>query len=237
MPPRLTRLTLKEQAYQALREMIISHRFSAGRWINVEKLSKELGVSRTPVWQALKELEQQGLVDHLPNRGIRMAEMTPRMAAEFYQVREGLEALAASLAVAKDAQGCARRLRASLEKQLPLVESCDLLGYSQLDFDFHSVIYDACGNGLLRELLDNIKYRSGPLVCDISPILADLYRDHLELVEAFTHSEAERAGEIMQRHNQRMRQCLLTFFGESLDLPPVAAASGAARKKSLKSAS
>jgi DNA-binding GntR family transcriptional regulator len=136
--------------------------------------------------------------------------------------------------VASDAQGCARRLRANLDKQLPLVESCDLLGYSRLDFDFHSVIYEACGNGLLRELLDNIKYRSGPLVCDISPILTELYQDHLELVEAFSQVEAERAGEIMQRHNQRMRQCLQTYFGENLDRPPVLGAVAAAGKKTLK---
>lgn len=226
MPPHLTRLTLKEQAYQALREMITSHRFSAGRWINVEKLSKELGVSRTPVWQALKDLEQQGLVTHLPNRGIRMAEMTPRMAADLYQVREGLEALAASLAVANDAQGCVRRLRANLDQQLPLVESCDLLGYSRLDFDFHSVLYDACGNGLLRELLDNIKYRSGPLVCDISPILTELYQDHLELVEAFTRGEAELAGEIMRRHNQRMRRRLQSQHGETLEPAPAESGNG-----------
>lgn len=237
MTPRLTRLTLKEQAYQALREMIISHRFSAGRWINVEKLSKELGVSRTPVWQALKDLEQQGLVNHLPNRGIRMAEMTPRMAADLYQVREGLEALAASLAVLNDAQSCARLLRANLDKQLPLVESCDLLGYSRLDFDFHSVLYESCGNGLLRELLDNIKYRSGPLVCDISPILAELYQDHLELVEAFARTEAEQAGEIMRRHNQRMRHCLQSQHGEGLDLPPAGPGSEAGRQKTVRTES
>lgn len=237
MPPRLTRLTLKEQAYQALREMIISHRFSAGRWINVEKLSKELGVSRTPVWQALKDLEQQGLVNHLPNRGIRMAEMTPRMAADLYQVREGLEALAASLAVLHDAQGCAERLRDNLERQLPMVHDRDLLGYSRLDFDFHSVLYDACGNGLLRELLDNIKYRSGPLVCDISPILADLYQDHLELVEAFTHREAEQAGEVMRRHNQRMRHCLHSYYGENLDQAPAEPGHGAGRAPAVNPAS
>lgn len=220
MPTHLTRMTLKEQAYHALREMIISHRFSAGRWINVEKLSKELGVSRTPVWQALKDLENEGLVTHLPNRGIRMAEMTPRMAVELYQVREGMEALAASLAAGQASESCLGKLKSCLDEQRPVVEAGDLVGYSRSDFDFHSILYDACGNKLLRELLDNIKYRSRPLVCDISPILSDLYQDHLELVEALEEGDADRAGQVMRTHNRRMRDWLRSFYGAALDAQP-----------------
>ncbi len=219
MPTHLTRMTLKEQAYHALREMIISHRFSAGRWINVEKLSKELGVSRTPVWQALKDLEREGLVNHLPNRGIRMAEMTPRMAMELYEVREGMESLAASLAVTQARESCLERLKDCLSRQRAVVEAGDLTGYSSSDFVFHSIIYDACGNKLLRELLDNIKYRSRPLVCDISPILRDLYQDHLDLVEAFEDDDSERAGQVMQRHNKRMREWLCACYSQDLRKP------------------
>jgi len=62
MVKKLKRLTLKKQAENALREMIASYRFTPGKWINVESLAKELEVSRTPVWQALKDLEKEGLV-------------------------------------------------------------------------------------------------------------------------------------------------------------------------------
>ena len=61
MISKLTRKTLKEQAYQALRAMIVSHRFSPGKWINVEQLVQELGVSRTPIRLALKQLEEEKL--------------------------------------------------------------------------------------------------------------------------------------------------------------------------------
>ena len=70
MVKKLERLTLKKQAEKALREMIASYRFTPGKWINVESLAKELAVSRTPVWQALKDLEKEGLVTHEHGKGL-----------------------------------------------------------------------------------------------------------------------------------------------------------------------
>lgn len=101
MPRELARLTLKEQAEKALREMIASYRFTPGKWINVERLAKDLGVSRTPVWQALKNMESEGFVKHVPKRGIRMAQMTLEMAHDLYTVRGSLEGLAAHLTAEK----------------------------------------------------------------------------------------------------------------------------------------
>jgi DNA-binding GntR family transcriptional regulator len=213
MSPPLSRNTLKEQAYRALREMIVSHRFSAGGRINVEQLSKEMEVSRTPVWQALKDLETEGLVFHEPNRGIRMAQMTPRMAVDLYQVRGGLEALAASLAAELAGKECCERLERSLKAQVPIVKTGDLLAYSKEDLLFHSLIYEACGNWLLKELLENIKYRSRPLVIDLAPILPDLLEDHRQVVAAIKRRAREQAGEIMRRHNGRMRD----FLAQSLN--------------------
>lgn len=221
----LSRNTLKDQAYRALREMIVSHRFSAGGWINVEQLAKELGVSRTPVWQALKDLEAEGLVFHEPNRGIRMAQMTPQMAMDLYQVREGLEALAARLTAERADQECRDRLERSLTALEPIVRKGDLLAYSKEDLTFHSLIYDSCGNWLLKELLENIKYRSRPLVMDLSPILPDLMEDHRQVVEAIKRGDGSKAEKIMRQHNTRMR----SFLAKSLDRQ---AAPGVAGSKS-----
>ena len=68
-----------------------------GKWINVENLAKELAVSRTPVWQALKDLEKEGLVTHEHGKGIRMVQMTLQMAWDLYTVRGVLEGLAAKI--------------------------------------------------------------------------------------------------------------------------------------------
>lgn len=205
MVKKLERLTLKKQAEKALREMIASYRFTPGKWINVESLAKELAVSRTPVWQALKDLEKEGLVNHVHGKGIRMVQMTLEMAYDLYTVRGLLEGLAASLASERITGENLRRMDSILKKQDKTVKDCNLLEYSNSDFAFHAVIYESCGNWLLKEQLENIKRRSRPFVCDIGPVLKDLYRDHREVVEAFRQKNAEAAEKIMKAHNRRMQ--------------------------------
>ncbi len=202
----LKRVTLKEQAYQALREMIRSYRFTPGGWINVEQLAKELGVSRTPVWQALKQLEGEGLVRHEPNRGIRMVEMTREMAVDLYLVRGELEGLAARLAAAAMDREILDQMKELLEEQEGIVARSDVLAYSGSDFRFHALLYEASGNWLLKELLGNIKSRARPLGCDITPILEQLYQDHLAVVVALGAGDAEGAEQAMRAHNRRMRR-------------------------------
>jgi DNA-binding GntR family transcriptional regulator len=205
MPKKLERLPLKYQAEEALREMIRSYRFAPGKWINIERLAKDLGVSRTPVWQALKVLESEGLVKHVPNQGLRMATMTLDMAHDLYLVRGLLEGLAGKLAAEKIDRKTILRLEAILERQKRIVQKQDVLAYSNSDFDFHGIIYDSCGNWLLRELLENIKARSRPFVCDITPILPDLFRDHLKLVDCFKKHNPVCAEKVICKHNDRMR--------------------------------
>jgi DNA-binding GntR family transcriptional regulator len=205
---KLKKITLKEQAYQALREMIASHRFSSGTWINTERLADELGVSRTPVWQALKELETEGLVRHEPNRGIRMVEMTPEMALDLYQVRGELEAMAAKLAANLISAQTIKRMEAIIGKQGKLVAEGDVVGYSMSDFEFHALLYDSCGNWLLRELLENIKGKARPFVRNITPILKGLYEDHQKLMKALKKGDSKAAAQAMRNHNNRVRRLM-----------------------------
>jgi DNA-binding GntR family transcriptional regulator len=212
---RLKRLTLKEQAYRSLRDMIASHRFSSGKWINLEQLSKELGVSRTPVQQAMRLLEQEGLVSHVPNQGIRLAVMTLEMARDLYRVREVLEGLAAALAAERIDRETVGAMKRILAEQARIIRKKDLLAYSVSDFKFHQLIYDSCGNWLLKEQLDIIKSRSRPLVCDVTPILPDLVADHQKVVEAFGKRDARQAEQAARRHNRRMQEALAAASGKN----------------------
>ncbi len=204
MSGKLEKLPLKIQAEEKLREMIQSYRFAPGKWINIERLSKDLGVSRTPVAQALKKLESEGLVTHVPNQGIRMASMTMDMAHDLYRVRGLLEGMAGRLAAVGIDGKSIRRLEVIIDKQKKIVQNKDVLAYSTSDFDFHSIIYDSCGNWLLRELLENIKTRSRPFVCDISPILTDLFQDHVQLVDCLKKHDPDCAQSVISKHNDKM---------------------------------
>jgi DNA-binding GntR family transcriptional regulator len=140
------------------------------------------------------------------------------MAVALYEVRGILEALAAKLAAEKIDHDTLGRMKTVLKKQASIVDAEDLLAYSDSDFDFHSLIYESTGNWLLKETLDNIKTRSRPLLCNITPILCDLYQDHLEVLEAFQTRDGARAEKAMFEHNLRMRRCIEASRGQMVQV-------------------
>lgn len=210
MPQYLTRQTLKDQAKKAIREFITKSRFSPGRRINVGYLSKELGVSRTPICQALAELEEEGLVTHSPNQGYFMSEMTTDMALDLYMVREYLEALAVKIVAQKISPEAIDQMRQKAEGQRGFVESGDLFAYSESTFEFHAMVYEACENWALTEVLTLLTERTRPIRIDITPILHDLHQDHLDLVIALEQRDADKAAAISARHTMRMRELIIS---------------------------
>jgi len=171
---RVNRQRLSNQVYDILKDMIANHRFNPGTRINVEQITKEVGASRTPVWEAVHRLIQEGLLVSIPNRGVFMAALTPKHAIELYMVREVLEGLAARLAIANMDDKTLKKMTKCLEEQLKVIEKEDLVGYSRLDYDFHAMVYEASGNRTLQEMLEAIKNKMPPTVMHISPILSDL---------------------------------------------------------------
>lgn len=196
---------LSSQVYGALKEMIANHRFAPGSRLNVEKLSKDFGVSRTPVWEAVRRLEQEGLLMNIPNRGVFMVEMTPHMALDIYQVKEVLEGLAAKLAVVNGDKGEVDEMERNLSHQRKMVEKEDLVGYSKLDFKFHAIMYKMSGNPFLVETLESLRTKMRPLVLVKKNLLAQLYEDHLEFLEALKTGDVEKGEKALVKHNRKMK--------------------------------
>jgi DNA-binding GntR family transcriptional regulator len=204
----LTRFTLQEQAEQVIREMIVSHRFTAGARINVERLCGDLHVSRTPIIRALKKLKNEGLVGHTKNRGYHMAEMTLKMAVELYEVRELLEAHVGRLAASRIQPKTLVQMREILNGQRQIMEKSELLEYSKSDFEFHDLIYSSCGNSMLCELLRFVKSRARPLNIDITPILGELYQAHQKILAALEDRDEGAASLLMGGHTAQVRRLI-----------------------------
>lgn len=203
---KIERKKLSNQVYEILREMINNHRFEPGTRLNVEQITKEIGVSRTPVWEAISRLEHENLVTNIPNRGVFMAVLTPQQALELYAVRQVLEGLAACLAAPRITDETLKKMAECLQEQALVVAAGDLHGYSMLDFQFHAAVYESCGNQHLKEMLESIKEKMRPirLSMDFKPILNTLYEDHLKLYDALKFHNAERAEKVFAAHNQFM---------------------------------
>lgn len=195
---------LSNQVYSILKEMIANYRFNPGTRINIEQITKELGTSRTPVWEAVHRLIQEGLLTNIPNRGVFMVELTPKTSLELYTVREALEGLAARLAVQNIDDRLLKKMKKNLEGQSRVVQKKDLVGYSRLDFDFHAMVYGACGNAILQEMLETIKSKMRPIAMHIDPLLLQLYDEHLEIFDALKKRDPQKAERAFRVHNRHI---------------------------------
>jgi len=203
--PKISRNILSNKVYNALKEMIAQHRFQPGARINVERLSKELDVSRTPVWEAVRRLEVEGLVKNIPYRGVFMVEMTLQRALELYQVREVLEGLAGRLAAQNTSAKTVEKMTEALGGQVKIIEKGDLLGYSRSDFEFHGLIHKMSRNAVLQEMLESLRAKMQPISMDIKAILPRLYQDHKEILKVLQSKDPDMTEKILRRHNRAVQ--------------------------------
>lgn len=201
---KIQKVNLSDQVYSVLKEMIANYRFVPGSYLNLEQLTRDLGVSRTPAWEAIRRLEQEGFVKIEPKKGVLISELTPETAIELYTVRELLEGLAVRLAVERVDEDTLDKMARCLKEQEKVIEAKDLIGYSRLDFDFHGLIYNSCNNKVLQEMLENIKNKSRPIAMLITPILPRLYHDHVEIFEALKQRDGEKAEKAIRDHCRNM---------------------------------
>jgi DNA-binding GntR family transcriptional regulator len=188
--------------------MIAEHRFVPGSRLNVEELTRKLGASRTPVWEAVRKLEQEGLLRSIPHRGVFLVELTRKEAMDLYTVRELLEGMAAGLAVARITDKVLDKMEKSLQRQVSMVAQCDLVAYSREDFHFHALVYAASGNAFLQDILEGIKHKARPIGMQITPILSELLHDHRNIVAALRARDALRAETAFREHNRRVVKLL-----------------------------
>ena len=193
---------LVEKVYQGLRRTLADYRWKPGVRVNVMKTARELGVSRTPVWEAVRRLEQEGILQSIPNRGVFMAETSLERSAEVIQTRGALDLLAVRLAGSKMTKRVLDRMSRSLSEQLQGIESGDVVRYSSADFQFHRLIYEISGNGYILELFESMTLQMRPIRLNILPALPSLYLWHQEILQALADGDPGRAEKAMTRHTE-----------------------------------
>jgi DNA-binding GntR family transcriptional regulator len=152
--PRDTR-PLPVRVYEELRDLIVSGELAADAQLIQEQVAESLGVSRTPVRDALNRLAHEGLVTWLPGRGYLVNPLTPKDVTEVYQVRRILETEAARLACGRhDAVSLARL--GNLIDQMAASDADDTAAMFDLNHQFHRALVQPCDNELLLKMLDTL---------------------------------------------------------------------------------
>ena len=191
---------MSETVYQALRSTIVGRRFEPGERLNVEELAREMKVSRTPVWEAIRRLGQEGVLQNIPNRGVFMAERPLERVRDIIEVRSALDRLAAGLAVERIKGSMLERLSRCLPDQLAALEAGDVASYYAADIMFHRLIAEAAGNAYLKGLYESITTHVFPTPFDIATVLPSIYLVHQEIVNALYDHDHERVDRAVTHH-------------------------------------
>ncbi len=146
MAKKAARIPLVDEVAEMLRERISTQRYPAGSWLRQEQLSAELGVSRTPLREALRVLEQEGLVQVVAGQGARVVTGDLATLLDAYQLRAVVDGLAARLAAEKFPGDRVRPLRRAIDVQRTAVDPWVARDYTQSNVDFHEEIVHLSGN-------------------------------------------------------------------------------------------
>jgi DNA-binding GntR family transcriptional regulator len=192
-----------ERAYLLLRHRIVTLEMPPGSPIGEDDVMRELGMSRTPIREAMIRLAKDGLVTVVPRRQTLVSEIRIGHLAEISEVRAELEGFAAGLAAERFGPEDALELRELLDELDALEQLGDHATLIELDRRVHDFVYRSCRNSFLRE--DGSRYyylslRIWFLVLDRVARLAEAVREHRELLLTIEAGDAVGASEVARRH-------------------------------------
>jgi DNA-binding GntR family transcriptional regulator len=213
--------SLMNKVGEALRSAILSGELVAGQLYSVQDLAEVLGVSRTPVREALIRLASQGMVRFERNRGVRILQSTPQDLEEVFELRLLLEVPAARLAVARMQDADVAELRKCLDEMKGAAEAGDERGLMAADRSFHTIILEAAGNTRLAVFVDSLRdlvLTRGVSTAGTSRTLRDIADEHAPILEKIEARDADGAASAMQSHVLHTAQLLIKQeFGAGTD--------------------
>jgi DNA-binding GntR family transcriptional regulator len=202
VPPLSASATLADQAYEIIRRQILAMELPPGTRLKDSDLTEALGISNTPVREALGRLEQAELVETLPRRGTFVKRLSAREVQGLYEVRETLEILAVRLAADRAGDDVLRQVEDLARLHAEAVQRGDVDEYLGYDRDFHDLIARAADNPVLASMLSSLADRIHIVRRMDLGRRQDLVsgQQHLEVAQALRVHNGEQACRLMEAH-------------------------------------
>jgi DNA-binding GntR family transcriptional regulator len=210
-----------EAAYRLLKDKIIRLELPPGQRIVEDEVALSLGMSRTPLREALVRLEEDGLVETLPRQGVRVSLLSKRDIREINRVLACLEEEAAkTLAVRRPGPDEMAQIDAAIAAMDEALEREEIAAWADADYRFHRLLIEMCGNRQLAAVAINFlekahRFRIMTLPLRSRPVYSNV--NHAAVVEAIRRGDAETAMEIHRNHKARWTREL----NELIDRLPV----------------
>lgn len=203
---------LTSRVYEVLKTKILGMELSPGTRLKDGELAEDLGVSNTPVREAIRQLEKDGLVEIIPYRGNFVRKMSREEVCEIYDVRMVLEALAARLAVEMSTRERLKRIQTKVEEYERAFEKDDISPGLEADFAFHDLIAQASGNRTLLQMLRGLATRVHVLwqMDKGKTRRRESLKDHKTISQALKERDARKAEEAITQHISKGKEHVLS---------------------------
>ncbi|MCD7739478.1 MAG: GntR family transcriptional regulator [Lachnospiraceae bacterium] len=196
-------MPLRDEVFNTLRQAILTGELKPGERLMEIHLANRLGVSRTPVREAIRKLELEGLVTMIPRRGAEVAQITEQSLKDVLEVRRCLDALCAELACDRISSEQLGRLKAACGDFERAVKAGDARVIAQKDVQLHDIILEATGNRRLIQMVNNLAeqmYRYRFEYIKDYTMHGRLIEEHRALYEAIRQKDRETARKIAMLH-------------------------------------
>ncbi|WP_167957121.1 GntR family transcriptional regulator [Anaerosporobacter faecicola] len=196
-------LPLRDVVFNTLRQAILKGELEPGERLMEIQLAERLGVSRTPIREAIRKLELEGLVIMVPRKGAEVAKITEKDLNDVLEVRCALEELAVELACNKITEEQIEQLKITLEQFKNVIRNKDLTEIAEMDEKFHMLIFEATGNGRLIQLLNNLReqmYRYRVEYLKDQAVYEKLVEEHDMIAKNILESNVELAKKNIKDH-------------------------------------
>lgn len=206
---------LREIVFETLREAIISGVLIPGERLMEIQLAEEMGVSRTPVREAIRKLELEGFVVMIPRKGAYVSGISMKDIADVFELRAALEGLAAGLAAERVTEEELEQLERILVKLGECVQNNDLEQLVELDTEFHDTLFKASRNERLVQIVSNLReqiqrFRTTTLAAPGRMKFA--IQEHKKIVEAVSERNVELARALASEHIENAENSMLDVF-------------------------
>lgn len=206
---------LRELVFESLREAIISGQLRPGERLMEIQLAEEMGVSRTPVREAIRKLELEALVVMIPRKGAYVAGLSLKDIVDVFEIRGALEGLAAELAAERITDNELEELERYLVKISDDIEKGDLEKVVATDTDFHSILYQASRNQRLSQIISNLReqiqrFRTTSL--SYPGRMKTALEEHRKIVEAISARDGELACKLAQEHIENAENSMMSMI-------------------------
>lgn len=208
---------LREMVFESLREAIIQGRLKPGERLMEIQLADEMGVSRTPIREAIRKLELEGFVVMVPRKGAFVAGISVKDIVDVFEIRASLEALAAGLAAERITPDELEELERSLVVISEVSSKEDINAIVETDTNFHELIYKASRNERLSQMIVHLKeqiqrFRTTSL--SQPGRSKNALEEHRKIVEAISDRNAELAQSLAREHIENAEQSMLNALRE-----------------------